>query len=118
VFLATVILGIGVVGAISAAPLYARRVPVRRSGGLGAALVLAAVGLSLAAAAGTVPLAAELALGAFPLLLCGALLLLAADGGRGGGSGGPDGGGEPPWWPEFEDAFRAYSGRRVPVGSR
>jgi hypothetical protein len=121
VFAATLIVGTASIAAIAAAPLYASRLPLRRSAGLGAALVLAAVGLGFAAAGagtGSLPLRAELALVAFPLLLAGALLLLAADGGSDDGGSGPYDE-DPPWWPEFEQAFRRYSWTaRVPARSR
>lgn len=118
-FLPTVAVGLAVVAAISAAPLYAPRVRVRRSSPLGTALVLAAVGLvcCCAGASSDFPLRGELALAAFPLLLAGTLLLLGD--GRGDGRGGLGRDDEPPWWPEFEREFRRYSRRpRQPVTGR
>jgi hypothetical protein len=118
-FLATVVVGVCAVAAITVAPLYVDRLPLRRSPALGMTLVFAAVGIACLAvrnASGAVPLRAELVLFAFPALLAGTLLLLARDDDRNdGGSSGRDG--DPPWWPEFEDSFRRYSRRpRVPVG--
>ena len=117
-FLPTVVIGCTVVAAISAAPLYAPRLHLRRSHGLGTALVLAAVGIvcCCAGAPDRFPLGAELALCAFPLLLAGAVLLLSDEpGGRDWDSGSD--GDEPPWWPEFERDFRRYARRpRLPVG--
>ena len=121
-FVATLVVGIGAVAAISAAPFYVSRLPLRRAPALGATLVLAAVGLSCLAASGDTPLRAGLALCAFPALVAGTLLLLAGNGGddRDGGNGGDrDDNGDPPWWPEFDAAFRSYSRRsRLPVAPR
>lgn len=115
-FLVTLLSGIAAVVATATAPLYVDRTPLRRSPLLGTALALAAVGLGLAAA-GPVPARPGLALAAFPLLLCGALLLVAPEAGDADGPARDDG--EPPWWPEFEDAFRRYSGRpRLPLARR
>jgi len=120
VFAATLGIGVAVVLAISAAPLYASRVPVTRSIGLGASLVLAAAGVlccSAAAPSGTLPLRPLFALIAFLLFLVGSLLLLAEDGGEPDGPGGDDG--DPSWWPEFEAGFRRYASRpRQPVAGR
>ena len=120
-FVATLVVGIGAVAAISAAPFYVSRLPLRRAPTLGTTLVLAAVGLSCLAASGEAPLRAGLALCAFPALVVGTLLLLARGGGddRGGGSSDRDDNGDPPWWPEFDAAFRSYSRRsRLPVAPR
>ena len=121
-FVATLAVGIGAVGAISAAPLYVNRLPLRPAPALGATLVLAAVGLSCLAASGDAPLRGGLALCAFPALVAGTLLLLARNGGddRDAGDGGDrDDNGDPPWWPEFDAAFRSYSRRsRLPVAPR
>lgn len=121
-FLATLIVGIVAVAVISAAPLYAGRLPIRRSPSLGVMLVLVAVGLGCCAAgggSGVVPLRAELFLFAFAALVAGALLLLARGGGEGWGGDGREDDGDPPWWPEFEQAFRSYSRRpRLPVAGR
>jgi hypothetical protein len=118
-FVATLVVGIGAVAAISAAPFYVSRLPLRHAPGLGTTLVLAAVGLSCLAASGDAPLRGGLALCAFPTLVAGTLLLLARNGGddRDGGDGGDrDDNGDPPWWPEFDAAFRSYSRRpRLPV---
>jgi hypothetical protein len=117
-FVLTLILGVAVVTAISLSPLYARRLPHRRSDGLGAAVVLAAVGLAAIAAAapaGTAGIERVLFPCAFVLLLAGTLLLLGEQ---------PDGRSEgddrdPPWWPEFESGFRSYARRRrEPVAGR
>ena len=115
-FVATLAVGIAAVVAIGAAPLYLGRLPLRREPGLGSALVLGAVGLACLATGAHDRLVASavLALGAFPLLLAGALLLLAPEGGDGRG-GGADG--DPPWWPEFEAELRRYS-RHAPVTGR
>ena len=119
-FVATLAVGITAIAAITAAPFYAHRLPLRRSPGLGATLVLAAVGLSFlaaGAAGGVEHVRAELALCAFPALVAGTLLLLARD--RDGSRGDARDDGDPPWWPEFEGAFRSYSRRpRLPVGGR
>ncbi len=123
-FAATLAVGIGAVAAISAAPFYVSRLPLRHAPALGATLVLAAVGLSCLAASGDAPLRGGLALCAFPALVAGTLLLLAGSGGddRDGGEGdggGRDDNGDPPWWPEFDAAFRSYSRRpRLPVAGR
>lgn len=113
-FLLTLLAGVAAVVATATAPLYVDRTPVRRSPRFGAALVLAAVGSGLAAAAGSVPARPEVALAAFPLLLAGTLLLVAPEAGDEGDP--PRADDDPPWWPEFEDAFRRYSGRpRIPL---
>ena len=115
-FLATVAVGLGVIGAISLAPLYASRLRVRHSSHLGSTLVLAAIGVTFccAGAPGAFPLQPVLAILAFPLLLGGALLLLNQGPDDGHDWSGDD---EPPWWPEFEREFRRYSRRpRQPAG--
>jgi hypothetical protein len=120
-FVATLVVGIGAVAAISAAPVYVSRLPLRRAPALGATLVLAAVGSSCLAASGEAPLRSGLALFAFPALVAGTLLLLARNGGDDRDGDRDDNGdnGDPPWWPEFDAAFRSYSRRsRLPVAPR
>jgi hypothetical protein len=122
VFVATLIVGIAAVAAISAAPLFAGRLPFRPSPLVGASLVLAAIGLGCCAAGGggaVVPLRQELFLCAFAALVAGALFLLAGGGGDDRGGGAREDDGDPPWWPEFEEGFRSYSRHpRVPVAGR
>ena len=77
-FLVTLAIAVACVLAISIAPLYSARVPLRRSVVWGSSLVLAAVGILCCCAgapSGTVPLRGALSLAAFPLFLAGSLLL-------------------------------------------
>jgi hypothetical protein len=111
VYIATLVVGVAVVAAISLSPLYAHRVRLTRSTPLGLGLVFAATGLASLAVSRDVPPADEAFLGAFVLLLLGALLMLRDD---------PDDhresdDDEPPWWPEFEADFRRYERRRHPL---
>jgi hypothetical protein len=117
-FSATLAIAVACVLATSVAPLYAARVPLRRSVRLGSSLVLAAAGIvccCAAAPSGTVPLRGPLSLTAFPLFLAGSLLLLER-----GDDSDDEGADEGPWWwPEFEAGFRRYAARpRHPVAGR
>ena len=118
-FLATLAIAVACVLAISVAPLYSGRVPLRRSVGLGSSLVLAAaaiLGCCAGAPSGSVPFRGPLSLAAFPLFLAGSLLLLADEGDEPGSGDGDEG---PWWWPEFEAGFRRYAARpRQPIAGR
>jgi hypothetical protein len=124
-FILTLALGVTMVPAIALSPLYVDRVPPVASGRLGAALVLLAIGLVLISFGMPAPSANSrdgLFLGAFTLMLAGALLiLLSGDDEPGGGPGGGGGGrpeDDPPWWPEFEAGFARYLQQRRQLAPR
>lgn len=106
-FLLTLTCGIAAVVAVALAPLYVGRLPVAPAPRLGAALVTSSALLALVAVVHPRhPDGRLVFLGAFALLLAGALLVLADE-----RDDGDDDAGEPPWWPEFESDFRRYAAR-------
>ena len=114
----TVALGVSVVVAILASPVYVERFRPAGSVRLGTAFVVGSIGLASLAASvprASLPAADAVFLGCYALLLVGALLILRGDSGEGRGD---DTDPDPPWWPEFETGFRRHlqreARRRVP----
>jgi len=117
-FVPTLALGVIAVAAIALSPLYAGRLRPFGSVPLGTACISLAVGIAvvcLATPRTSGAIRSELFLGAFVLMLVGAVLVL-----RAGDEPSDDEprdwtDGEPPWWPEFEEGFRSYARRRRPL---
>jgi hypothetical protein len=109
VFVVTVAAGASTVAAIALAPLYARRIGLRRSLGVGLTLVAASLALGAGSVARLHGLPPKDALFPclFAMLLLGSLLILADPRRRrddGSEDDAPDE--DPPWWPDFEIALK------------